>query len=217
MEYSIWFNIPGFLIPSYLIYKNSNIPFLNLIKNKNNIPYNIWFISSITCIGLLIFLGEVENYILFYYPISNELYNLLETIISSSSGILAATIMAPFTEEIFFRGAILNGFMQKYSKYNSILLSAFLFGLIHLNPWQFIPAFLAGIFFGWIFIRTGNTWLCIFLHFLNNSMAVVFEFTGVKIEGLSYDPRLGIEFQPYWLTFTGILLFIFGIKLLKRY
>jgi len=216
MEYSIWFNIPGFLIPAYLIYKNSSRPFLNLFKNKNITSIKFWLISSITCIGLLIFLGEVENYILYFYPISNELYSLMETLLSSSSGILAATIMAPFTEEVFFRGAMLNGFIHKYSKYKSILLSAFLFGIIHLNPWQFIPAFLAGIFFGWIFIKTGNIWLCMFLHFLNNSMAVLFEFTEIKVEGLIYDPRLGVEFQPYWLTFIGLLIFIFGIKLLKN-
>ena len=48
-------------------------------------------------------------------------------------------------------------------------------------------------------------------------MAILIKFSGIKIKGFVYNPILGIEFQPYWFTFTGILIFIFGLRLLKRY
>ena len=41
-----------------------------------------------------------------------------------------------------------------------------------MNPWQSIPAFIIGVFFGWIYYRTGSLRATIFLHCLNNSTAV---------------------------------------------
>jgi len=171
-------------------------------------------VSIFTSFGLILILGEIENYILYYFPISNELYDLMELLLSSTAGILAASIMAPFTEELFFRGALLNGLNIKYSNLSSILFSSFLFGFIHLNPWQFVPAFLGGILFGYLYLLSKNIWLCIFLHFFNNSIAVFIELIGIPIQGITYDPRLGIEFQQRWLTITGIFIFISGISII---
>ncbi len=36
---------------------------------------------------------------------------------------------------------------------NAILFSAFIFGIVHLNPWQFIGAFLLGIVLEWFISR----------------------------------------------------------------
>ena len=55
---------------------------------------------------------------------------------------------------------------------------------------------------------------CIFLHFFNNSLAVFMELGDVNIKGVTYDPRIGIEFQPYWLTILGLIIFISGISLI---
>ena len=216
IEYSIWMNIPGFIIPSWLIYKNSNFTFSNLFKIYKKTSINLWIIVSITSLGLVIFLGEIENYILFYYPISDEFYIIMELVLTSTSGMIAATFMAPITEEIFFRGSLLPGLSQKYSKFNSILISALLFGLIHLNPWQFIPAFFIGLFLGWLYLITKNIYLCIFIHALNNGTAVFLEAIGIEIKGFVYDPILGIDFQPFWFTLTGLIIFIVGVFIIHN-
>ena len=44
---------------------------------------------------------------------------------------------------------------------------------MHLNPWQSIPAFLIGLFLGWVYWRSHCLWATIFLHFLNNSISTV--------------------------------------------
>lgn len=89
---------------------------------------------------------------------------------------LAVVIAAPVLEELLFRGIILKGFLKQYPPWKSILWSAFLFGLIHLNPWQFIAAMGAGTFIGWIYWRTGSLLPCIFIHLVNNAISFAASF-----------------------------------------
>ena len=77
----------------------------------------------------------------------------------------------PFIEEVLFRGMILDGFLKRYSPWKSILWSSVIFGLFHLNPWQFIPAFILGVLMGYVYWKTRSLWLCIFIHFVNNGLS----------------------------------------------
>src|SRR5690606_13000998 len=51
------------------------------------------------------------------------------------------------------------------------VLSSILFGLIHLNPWQFISAMNIGLFSGWVYYKTRTLTLSILIHFVNNLFA----------------------------------------------
>jgi uncharacterized protein len=86
---------------------------------------------------------------------------------------ISMVIAAPVLEELLFRGIILEGFLKRYSPVKSVLISALLFGVFHLNPWQLITGFFAGIFIGWIYYRTRNLALAIFIHAFNNLMAFI--------------------------------------------
>lgn len=86
--------------------------------------------------------------------------------------ILAIVVLAPIFEEYIFRGMLLDGLLKSHSPWKAIVLSAFLFAFVHLNPWQFVSAFTLGIFIGWIYCRTKNLALCILIHFINNAFAI---------------------------------------------
>jgi membrane protease YdiL (CAAX protease family) len=88
-------------------------------------------------------------------------------------GFLTIVIAAPILEEIIFRGIILDGLLKRYSPTKSILLSSFLFGLVHLNPWQFISAMVIGSFSGWIYYRTKKLSLSILIHLINNLIGFI--------------------------------------------
>jgi len=80
-------------------------------------------------------------------------------------------------EELFFRGAlftIIKDWTKK--KHLTIFITAFLFSAIHLQFYGFLPRFLLGAGFGYLFIFTGSLWAPIIAHFLNNSMAVIVAF-----------------------------------------
>ncbi|WP_085902121.1 CPBP family intramembrane glutamic endopeptidase [Kiloniella majae] len=77
---------------------------------------------------------------------------------------IATGIIAPFAEEIVFRGVILGWLDQKLGKYLAILISSFLFGSTHGIP-TLIPALtVAGIAFSLIVYKSQSLWPAIVLH-----------------------------------------------------
>lgn len=87
------------------------------------------------------------------------------------AGFVSLAILAPLMEEFFCRGIILKGLLKAMSPAKAILWSALMFGIMHLNPWQALPAFLIGVILGWIYYKSRSIWAVIFIHFLNNSVS----------------------------------------------
>ena len=103
-----------------------------------------------------------------------EVYmEMAKAMMPTITGIIAIVIIAPITEEILFRGLIFNFLREKISITSSIIIQALLFGIIHLNKFQGLFAFAAGILFGIIYVWTKSIWSVIILHALNNFLAVV--------------------------------------------
>jgi hypothetical protein len=99
---------------------------------------------------------------------------LLEQISDNGvAGFITISIFAPFFEEIFCRGIILRGLLKTMSPAKAILWSAFMFGVMHMNPWQAVPAILVGILMGWLYYKTGSLLLTMFVHFVNNTTSFV--------------------------------------------
>ncbi|HRW94971.1 MAG TPA: type II CAAX endopeptidase family protein [Bacteroidales bacterium] len=84
---------------------------------------------------------------------------------------LAIVIAAPLLEEWLLRAVALKGMLQHMDPWKAIAWSALMFGIIHFNPWQAIPAFLMGCLFGWIYYRTRSYWTCVALHAINNGLS----------------------------------------------
>ncbi|MDP2114439.1 MAG: CPBP family intramembrane metalloprotease, partial [Bacteroidota bacterium] len=87
--------------------------------------------------------------------------------------ILKVVIMAPVIEELIFRGVIMHGLMRNYSKFTAVFVSALMFALFHLNPWQFPATFILGIVLGILMLRTRNIYLCILGHAINNGLVLI--------------------------------------------
>lgn len=79
---------------------------------------------------------------------------------------LYASLLAPVTEEILFRGLIQRSLMP-YGKKFAIFCSAFTFGLFHGNLIQTPYAFLAGLVLGYVASEYSIGWAML-LHMINN-------------------------------------------------
>lgn len=88
--------------------------------------------------------------------------------------LLSVSIFAPLFEEWLCRGVILRGLLQKTHPVSAILVSAVFFAVLHMNPWQALPAFILGALFGFIYYKTGSLKLTMLMHCINNTFAVVF-------------------------------------------
>jgi uncharacterized protein len=88
--------------------------------------------------------------------------------------IITVALIGPVLEEVIFRGVILKGLLGRYSPLKAIVVSSLLFGLVHLNPWQFAGAFGTGIICGWIYWKTNNLILPIIMHISSNLFFTLF-------------------------------------------
>ncbi len=76
-------------------------------------------------------------------------------------------IFAPLFEEFMFRGVLLKS-LSKYGPLFSAFASALMFGLAHKNLQQTPFAFVAGLIFAYVAIKTGNIWTSVLIHFCIN-------------------------------------------------
>lgn len=100
-------------------------------------------------------------------------------------------IFGPFCEEFVFRGVIYgsyrrNGDNMRYQNarnngISAILLSAFLFGLMHMNFNQALYAFAIGIFLALLVEAAGSLWASVFCHMFFNSCQVVLMYVSGSI------------------------------------
>lgn len=99
---------------------------------------------------------------------------MFSAIMSTPLGYLALGIVATFVEEMVFRGAILRKLLELLGEKNAwiaIVVSALLFGMIHLNKVQFIHASLIGLLLGWMYHRSGSIVPGVVFHWVNNTVA----------------------------------------------
>ncbi len=103
-----------------------------------------------------------------------EMFNkIFENDYGIYGAILKIVIIAPVIEELIFRGVIMHGLMRNYSKFTAVFVSALMFALFHLNPWQFPATFILGIVLGILMLRTRNIYLCIVGHAINNGLVLI--------------------------------------------
>ena len=102
-------------------------------------------------------------------PFGISVMQMLESVsgdTGSFSMFLYASFLAPFSEEILFRGLVLRS-LQPYGKRFAIFGSALLFGLFHGNLLQTPYAFLMGLVLGYVTVEYSIPW-AMGLHLFNN-------------------------------------------------
>lgn len=113
--------------------------------------------------------------------------------------LISVSVFAPLFEEWLCRGMVLRGLLQKTHPVSAILVSATFFAVLHMNPWQALPAFLLGILFGYVYYKTGSLKLTMLMHCVNNTMAVVFS----KIPSLEEAEGFADVLSPW--AYAGVL------------
>jgi CAAX protease family protein len=98
------------------------------------------------------------------------IYKVLSSLDSPIWLVLVGVLLAPFVEEMFFRGFLFAGFRQRFGWKKAALLSSTFFALAHLQPAALIPTFILGYLLAYIFHKSKSLWPGIILHFLVNSL-----------------------------------------------
>lgn len=173
----------------------------------------------LSVLGAVIVLSEADNWMRSALPMPQWLAKFFADLIMAKNSfwgsLFALSIVAPVTEELFFRGLVMHGFLSRYSVCNSVLVSSLLFGIIHLNPWQLISGVALGLLLGWWFVRTRSLWPCLAGHALANGTLLFIQFLPVRISGFNSGSPLDptVEFQPLWFDLVGLALLVAGVWL----
>ncbi|MBR5273833.1 MAG: CPBP family intramembrane metalloprotease [Bacteroidales bacterium] len=114
--------------------------------------------------------------------------------------LLSVSVFAPLFEEWLCRGLVLRGLLKHMNPTGAILTSAAFFAVLHMNPWQAIPAFILGILFGYVYYRTGSLKLTMLMHCVNNTFSVLLS----RIPGLE-DIESFMDILSPW-AYAGIYL-----------
>lgn len=85
---------------------------------------------------------------------------------------IQVAVLPAIFEELFCRKGVL-GMLKNRGTIFATVLSSFIFAIVHLNISQFVFAFLVGILFAVVRMKTGKLYPTIILHFINNALALI--------------------------------------------
>jgi membrane protease YdiL (CAAX protease family) len=148
------------------------LPFLNLMVNINE------------SLRLPEFLSGLEHWMKTSEDQATEITNafLSDTSIKGFIiNIVMIGLLAALGEELLFRGILLRLLNDWFKNVHvAVILSAFLFSAMHLQFFGFLPRMILGIILGYLFIWSGNLWVPIITHLINNVLSVVVAFLFYK-------------------------------------
>ena len=101
-----------------------------------------------------------------YFPSYDEISDMLTTD-SFIVQLLAMGIAAPIIEELIFRGILINR-MSWLPVWAAVLIQGVLFGAVHLNLFQSLYAFVAGVLLGMIYVKFRSILIVIAGHMAYN-------------------------------------------------
>ena len=187
-----------------------------------------WLTLGILLMLVTLSLAWILDPVTEFFPMPDSFKQMFDNISSSPvDTIVSVAIMAPLFEEFVLRGTIERGLLARKGDSRktaavAILWSAFLFGVIHLNLWQAIPAFVIGCLLGWVYYRTHSIWATIFMHFVNNfsSIALFWAIPAMDADATSrenFKALTGSDIYYWIIVGGGVVITIVGIWLLDKY
>jgi len=112
-------------------------------------------------------------------------------------------------EELWCRGFLGRGLVAQHGVWLGVLFTSFLFGLIHIDPWQGTMAMLMGLWLHYTYLMTRSLWVPMLLHFLNNSFAVV----SSRIPGLEVFDQAPEDLPGHLLISTVVVMVVVAFAL----
>lgn len=203
----------AFLIPIsiYLFFNRSDLERIlkpNMLNLKSVVIIMLIWLASLPLIYLI-----VELYVNFFG-------NTLAEIVSEDAhemfifNFFFVAITPAILEEILMRGIVLHGYRNK-SKFVAALVNGFMFGMLHLNSFQFFHTFIAGFVASYLVMGTNSILAGMLIHVINNGLPLTINYL------YPLDSNIGYAEDPNFLSLTifailGVIIVFVLIKLLFK-
>ena len=158
-------------------WSRADLPGFGLAK-----PANVAVYPTALILGFIVLLlgGAITHLLAGQHPVHQDVAVMAGKVSLDMRILLAVLVVcvAPFVEELVFRGVLLSGLASRMHIGWAMLASAIVFGGVHLPDFKFawypVPALiLLGLVLAWLRVRTRSLWPSITLHAANNFFAVL--------------------------------------------
>jgi len=105
--------------------------------------------------------------------------------------VLVVGVLAGSAEEIFFRGYMQSRLVQRLPRGVAVLVTAFCFGVFHLDWLHGLLALILGVYLGWLTELTGSALPAVVCHVVNNALFTILTASWGAVEGLQVNVALG--------------------------
>ncbi len=182
-------------------------------------PVSIRTVAGIvlTAISGILLTGElvaIQNEII---PVPHEYLDMMRALFTVSSemsiaeAVLVFAVTPSICEEFLFRGILLRGFLGKIPAAWAVVLSGFLFGIFHLDPYRTMGTAVLGIIMGGITIRAGSILAPVIYHLTNNLVILLV----MNWAFLSQVPWLTEEAHlPVPILLLSLATFVTGLRII---
>ncbi|MDH6355660.1 membrane protease YdiL (CAAX protease family) [Dysgonomonas sp. PH5-45] len=130
-----------------------------------------------------------------------------KTITDLVLNLLLVAVMAGICEEFLFRGAIQQIFGKiTRNPHLAVWITAIIFSAIHMQFYGFVPRVILGAALGYLFVWSGNLWIPIIIHTVNNAFSVIACWAESPDENYSKSiEQIGVG-DTWWMTLVSALL-----------
>jgi uncharacterized protein len=131
------------------------------------------------------------------------------------ANLVVIAVVPAIGEELIFRGVVQRLFIRWAKNIHlGIWLAAFLFSLMHMQFYGFLPRMLMGAFLGYLFVYSGSIFIPMLVHFLNNAFVVILHFIVGSPEKVDQLEQSTLSTEYEWLV---AMVFVIPFTLIFRW
>lgn len=162
-------------------------------------PNSIKYVVMVVCLNIFFSYGMLylANFILSAFPSITSLFTFdltsgyLNNSLLAFGSFIGAVLVSPISEELIFRGVVLNRLRIFIPTALAVLFSSMLFASLH-GFGGIISAFVFAMCMAVLYLKTENIFVPIFAHFLNNLIAECIVFVDSKQVLFTNDLVMGV-------------------------
>jgi membrane protease YdiL (CAAX protease family) len=205
-------------LPTFLYAKGSGVDIRKTFKWAP-INFKVASVTVLTTGAAFVLVSQLAIFQERFLPTPPDYTEQLQEILSNFRGfslirgIALLAVLPGICEELLFRGFILTGLSEGLNKGSSVILTGFLFGLLHLDVYRFLPVSILGILFGFIVLKTGSILAGMLAHMTNNSIILLIQ-QAIPLDEIAAP--MGEPSQiPALFLFAALVVLILGFRAME--